>query len=189
MTKRNKNRVVTAVTAIVLFVLIAGAVGVAAWLTNGFKDEIKAFGLTVNGITYVNDAEGLVLEQRTVVTVTSPLSDDCGMSVYPKAAEEDFAFSVGDEEYMWSDTYAMSFTPGFDITVQGKTYTLTYEDLEGIIAGALSYPREKIRVMNTPPGDLFELRVTCGGRVISLGFSLGKVAVESVNLDVTEIVF
>ena len=81
MAKSNKSRVVTTVTAIVLLVIIAGAIGMAAWLTNGFEDEIKAFGVTINGKYYPNNAEGLVLDKHTTATVTT---DDYEVTVSAK---------------------------------------------------------------------------------------------------------
>ncbi len=192
MAKSNKSRVVTTVTAIVLLVIIAGAIGMAAWLTNGFEDEIKAFGVTINGKYYPNNAEGLVLDKHTTATVTT---DDYEVTVSAKPVTEDFTFDVGAETYSWSsDAVLRDFTRGFDVTVKGDTFTMDYTDLAGVLAKTLQHDAEDIYVPDAPAGeDLFVVSVTKGSTELRIGFTLadlgGNANVESVSLDVTEIVF
>ena len=191
MAKSNKSRVVTVVTAIVLLVIIAGAIGMAAWLTNGFEDELKAFGVTINGKYYPNDAEGLVLDKHVTATVTT---EDYEVTVSAKPVTEDFTFDVGAETYSWSsDAVLRDFTQGFNVTVKADTFTMEYTDLAGVLAKTLEYDAEDICVPDVPAGeDLFVLSVAKGGTELRIGFTLadlgGNANVESVSLDVTKIV-
>ena len=190
---RRKSKAVAIILAIVLIVLFTGAIGACAWLTNGFQDEPKTFGVTVNGKLYVNNVDNLVLDKQTTITVTTPFSDGYEAVIYTKALADNFTFKVGDEEYNWADTHTMPFNAGFVFVVDGDTFTLSYTNLAGIIATVLDYNVNDICVPDAPDGDLFEMRITSGNSTITLGFTLtdlgGNANVSGIILDEDEIIF
>ena len=178
--------VAIAVASVLLIVCLIAGISTA-------YGNATTFGVTVNGRRYERNAGGLVLGKVSSVLVTSP-SGTYDVSVRTRSPDTDFAFLVGEETYMWSETVYADFTSGFGIAKSDDGFTLTYDDLTSVLSGALGCPAEELRVPDVPTdGDLFGLTVTDGSDSIRLGFTLedlgGNANVESVSLDVTEIVF
>lgn len=188
-----KNSVALFSLFLMLLIVIAGVIIAFYNLTDGFKYELKTFGVTVNGKLYVNNVSGLILEKQSEIEVTTPFSDGFEVSVYTKKAEKDFIFRIGDEEYKWSETHVMSFTDGFDIKYSDDSFILIYENLAGILAKTLNYDVNDIYVPDAPSGDLFVMYISSGGSVISVGFTLedlsGNASVSGITLDPPVIIF
>lgn len=182
----------TIVTIIVVLLLLALAAGIIVGISQAFgNDDVEIFGITVNGKSYDRDAGGIILDKTTTVTVTA---DEYEISLRTQAVEEDFTFHVGDEEYTWSDTVYHDFTPGFGLSVDGNTFTLTYTDLAGILSAALSYDVNDIYVPDVPTDkDLFVLSVASGENEVRIGFTLtdlgGNAGVDGITLDRNDIIF
>lgn len=188
---RRKNRIVTVIVTVLVILLLIGIVAACSWATNGFNDAPKIFGVTINGKYYPNNADGLVLDKQTTVSVTT---DNYDVYISSVTVKEDFVFLIGEEEYKWSDVRTADLAKGFGLSIDGKTFTLTYDDLAGVLADSLGYDVNDIYVPDVPTKeDLFALRVVSDGSEIRLGFTLsdlsGNANVENITLDKTEIVF
>ena len=184
----------TIVTVIVVLLLLALAVGLIVGLIRMLGDNGNGtFGITVNGERYEHNTEGLVFGTTTEVTVTST-SGSYDVSIKSAAVSEDFEFLIGEEVYSWSNTVYQNFTSGFNVAENSDGFTMTYEDLASVLADALRYPKEDIRIPDVPTDeDLFVMTVASGEESISLGFTLedlgGNMFVTGISLDSSAIVF
>lgn len=185
-----KSRTIFTIVMTVVGILLV--IGLIAWVSNLFSKKIT-FGVTIDGILYESNADGLVLEKNTTVFVSSP-SGDYDVSINTRATNKDFEFYIGKESYLWSDTVYRDFTSGFNVTLGDGEFVIMYENIVSVFSDALGYPAKNIIVPDIPTDeDLFVLIVSADEQQIHLGFTLsdllGNADVSDITLDKTEIIF
>lgn len=186
-----KQGVYIVIAVIFAFIVFAGIMIALYFSTNGFTENIKFFSVEINGEKYLNNAKGLVLDKNTSVTVSTENYD---VSIYTKSVSNNFSFYVGEEQYEWSDTAYFDISAGFDVSVKGDTFVISYNNLASILSKALDYDMNDIYVPDVPTSeDLFVLSVRSGNGVIDISFTLsdlgGNADVEDVFLNTDKIVF
>lgn len=169
---------------LIVVALIVAVVLIALFAPQTEDEESKPFSVTVNGTAYSSDVSGLILPKKTKIEING--ADRYTAEIRAIMPEEDFTFSVGAEEWKWSDLSSYDLTAGFDITVYADSFTLDYEDLASVIRGVLGYNAEVI-VGNVPWSDLFNLRVSSGDKSISVKFTLE--GIYRIELDPPAIIF
>lgn len=169
---------------LIVVALIAAVVLIAFFSPKTEDKESETFSVTVNGKTYGSDVSGLILPKKTKIGING--ADSFAAEIRAIMPEEDFTFSVGAEEWKWSELSSYDLTAGFDITVYADSFILDYEDLASVIRGTLGYNAE-VTVGNVSWGDLFNLRVSDGNQSISVKFTLE--GIFRITLDPPAIIF
>lgn len=164
--------------------LITAVVLIALFAPQTEDEKSETFSVTVNGKTYSSDVSGLILPKKTEIVING--ADSFTAEIRAVMPEEDFTFSVGAEEWNWSDFSSYDLTAGFDVTVYSDSFTLDYEDLASVIRGTLGYNAE-VAVGNVPWSDLFNLRVSDGDQNISVKFTIE--GIFRIELDSPAIIF
>ena len=131
--KNKTNTAVKVISAVLLVLLVLGAVGLLLRFTNGFTEDFKTFYLTHNDEQILNAQNEMVLdtgkEQRfdvhyTFETVMDNAPSGYSVKIVPKATEEtDFEFTVDGDKYLYSGE--KDLTKAFDLVEDEDFFTLT----------------------------------------------------------------
>ena len=94
---KTSSKVKTAVTVILVIMLLILSLGLLARLTNVFGNKIA---VTYNGTKITKDFEGLEIDSGTEIEVKAP--GEYEVKIYAEgSAESDFSFTVDGREYSW----------------------------------------------------------------------------------------
>ena len=190
---KTRSKVKTAVTVILVIMLLILSLGLLARLTNVFGNKIA---VTYNGTKITKDFEGLEIESGTEIEVKAP--GEYEVKIYAEgSAESDFSFTVDGEEYSWVEDIAGAnggrgedFTEVFEIEKTEKGFKIS-----GGIKKVLKdiWPVAEIELPEElPAGDRFRMEIRSGKTTLTVGFSVkepGSVGVEKIELAPGEIVF
>ena len=186
---RKSRTIFTIIIAVIVILLV---IGLIVWISRSCSKE-TTFAVTIDGVRYESNADGLVLGKNTTVFVSSP-SGDYDVSVKTRSVSKDFEFYIGEESYLWSNTVYHDFTSGFNVALGDGEFVMTYENIVSVLSDALGYPAKNIIVPDIPTDeDLFVLIVSSEEQQINLGFTLsdllGNADVSGITLNKTEIIF
>ena len=170
---KTSSKVKTAVTVILVIMLLILSLGLLARFTNVFGNKIE---VTYNGTKITKDFEGLEIESGTEIEVKAP--GEYEVKIYAEgSAENDFSFTVDKEEYSWVEDIAGAnggrgedFTEVFEIEKTEKGFTIS-----GGIQKALKdiWPEKEIILpKEIPSGDKFRMEITSGDKTLKIGFWL-----------------
>lgn len=190
---KTSSKVKTAVTVILVIMLLILSLGLLARFTNVFGNKIA---VTYNGTKITKDFEGLKIESGTEIEVKAP--GEYEVKIYAEGnAESDFSFTVDGRSYSWVEDIAGAnggqgedFTEVFEIEKTEKGFTIS-----GGIQKALKdiWPGKEIELpKELPAGDRFRMEIRSGKTTLTVGFSVkepGSVGVEKIELAPGEIVF
>lgn len=195
---KTSSKVKTAVTVILVIMLLILSLGLLARFTNVFGNKIE---VTYNGTKITKDFEGLEIESGTEIEVKAP--GEYEVKIYAEGiAESDFSFTVDGEEYSWSEDIAGAnsgvgeeFTEVFEIEKTEKGFKIS-----GGIQKALKdiWPEKEIILPEEiPSGDKFRMEITSGDKTLKIGFWLPEETemppsggdVEKVEIYPGEIIF
>lgn len=195
---KTRSKVKTAVTVILVIMLLILSLGLLARLTNVFGNKIA---VTYNGTKITKDFEGLEIESGTEIEVKAP--GEYEVKIYAEgSAESDFSFTVDGEEYSWVEDIAGAnggrgedFTEVFEIEKTEKGFKIS-----GGIKKVLKdiWPGKDIELPEElPSGDKFRMEITSGDKTLKIGFWLPEETeippsggdVEKVEIYPGEIIF
>ena len=190
---KTSSKVKTAVTVILVIMLLILSLGLLARFTNVFGNKIA---VTYNGTKITKDFEGLEIESGTEIEVRAP--GEYEVKIYAAGTEAtDFTFTVGGTEYSWVEDIAGAnggrgeeFTEVFEIEKTEKGFKIS-----GGIKKVLKdiWPVAEIELPEElPAGDRFRMEIRSGKTTLTVGFSVkepGSVGVEKIELAPGEIVF
>lgn len=190
---KTSSKVKTAVTVILVIMLLILSLGLLARLTNVFGNKIT---VRYNGTKITKDFEGLEIESGTEIEVRAP--GEYEVKIYAAGTEAtDFTFTVGGTEYSWVEDIAGAnggrgeeFTEVFEIEKTEKGFKIS-----GGIKKVLKdiWPVAEIELPEElPAGDRFRMEIRSGKTTLTVGFSVkepGSVGVEKIELAPGEIVF
>ena len=195
---KTSSKVKTAVTVILVIMLLILSLGLLGRLTNVFGNKIE---VTYNGTKITKDFEGLKIESGTEIEVKAP--GEYEVKIYAEgSAESDFSFTVDGEEYSWVEDIAGAnggqgeeFTEVFEIEKTEKGFKIS-----GGIKKALKdiWPGKEIELpKEIPGGDKFRMEITSGDKTLKIGFWLPEETemppsggdVEKVEIYPGEIIF
>lgn len=190
---KTSSKVKTAVTVILVIMLLILSLGLLARFTNVFGNKIA---VTYNGTKITKDFEGLEIESGTEIEVKAP--GEYEVKIYAAGTEAtDFTFTVGGTEYSWVEDIAGAnggrgeeFTEVFEIEKTEKGFKIS-----GGIKKVLKdiWPVAEIELPEElPAGDRFRMEIRSGKTTLTVGFSVkepGSVGVEKIELAPGEIVF
>ena len=195
---KTSSKVKTAVTVILVIMLLILSLGLLARFTNVFGNKIA---VTYNGTKITKDFEGLEIESGTEIEVKAP--GEYEVKIYAEgSAESDFSFTVDGEEYSWVEDIAGAnggrgedFTEVFEIEKTEKGFKIS-----GGIQKALKdiWPEKEIILPEEiPGGDKFRMEITSGDKTLKIGFWLPEETeippsggdVEKVEIYPGEIIF
>ena len=195
---KTRSKVKTAVTVILVIMLLILSLGLLARFTNVFGNKIE---VTYNGTKITKDFEGLEIESGTEIEVKAP--GEYEVKIYAEgSAENDFSFTVDKEEYSWVEDIAGAnggrgedFTEVFEIEKTEKGFKIS-----GGIKKVLKdiWPGKDIELPEElPSGDKFRMEITSGDKTLKIGFWLPEETeippsggdVEKVEIYPGEIIF
>lgn len=190
---KTSSKVKTAVTVILVIMLLILSLGLLARFTNVFGNKIA---VTYNGTKITKDFEGLKIESGTEIEVKAP--GEYEVKIYAEGnAESDFSFTVDGRSYSWVEDIAGAnggqgedFTEVFEIEKTEKGFKIS-----GGIKKVLKdiWPVAEIELPEElPAGDRFRMEIRSGKTTLTVGFSVkepGSVGVEKIELAPGEIVF
>ena len=195
---KTSSKVKTAVTVILVIMLLILSLGLLARLTNVFGNKIE---VTYNGTKITKDFEGLKIESGTEIEVKAP--GEYEVKIYAEgSAESDFSFTVDGEEYSWVEDIAGAnggrgeeFTEVFEIEKTEKGFKISggiKKVLKDIWPG-----KEIILPEELPAGDRFRMEIRSGDKTLKIGFWLPEETeippsggdVEKVEIYPGEIIF
>ena len=190
---KTSSKVKTAVTVILVIMLLILSLGLLARFTNVFGNKIA---VTYNGTKITKDFEGLKIESGTEIEVKAP--GEYEVKIYAEGnAESDFSFTVDGRSYSWVEDIAGAnggrgeeFTDAFEVEKTDAGFTISCgveKALRDIWAGEEIVLPEEI-----PAGDRFRLEIRNGKNTLTVSFSVkdpGTIGVEKIELNPGEIVF
>lgn len=195
---KTSSKVKTAVTVILVIMLLILSLGLLARFTNVFGNKVE---VTYNGTKITKDFEGLEIESGTEIEVKAP--GEYEVKIYAEGiAEKDFSFTVDGREYSWVEDIAGAnggvgeeFTEVFEIEKTEKGFKFS-----GGIKKALKdiWPEKEIILPEEiPSGDKFRMEITSGDKTLKIGFWLPEETemppsggdVEKVEIYPGEIIF
>lgn len=187
---KTSSKVKTAVTVILVIMLLILSLGLLARFTNVFGNKIE---VTYNGTKITKDFEGLEIDSGTEIEVKVP--GEYEVKIYAEgSAENDFSFTVDGEEYSWVEDIAGAnggvgeeFTEVFEIEKTEAGFKIS-----GSVETALKdvWPEKEIILPEEiPSGDKFRMEITSGNKKLKIGFWITPGGVEKIELWPGEIIF
>lgn len=191
--KTKKSSLKKAIIWILLLLVIAGVCGIFA-LTRGFRQEPQTM--------YLQQGEQRILFSETgykmpaepevrfdVKYLAGNTESEVAVQIYSALSiEESFDFKVNGQTLgFFSDR---DLSAGFDVKVYDGYFTLRCdrgmrEILAAVYGGEVEYIGD---VKIDPDKDYFRLEVKSGKNVITIDFKIPVIRVESVTLNITEII-
>lgn len=177
--KMKYGKVWTTVYIVVLALVIVAAAGLVAYYLKGAPTA--SFSLSIDGKAVESGSSVGAISSGSKINVES--AEEYDVAVYACCSENDFAFTVDGEEFLWSDIDGRNLTAGFEIQKAEDGFTLSYGGIEDIISVAQG--GAEVSVGELPNGDIFRLSVTSNESQTDIYFNI----LSGVFLDRTEIIF
>ena len=177
--KIKRSKVLTAIYLVALALVVIAAAGLLAYFLQG--GTVNSLSVSIDGKAVENGSSVGVISSGSKINVES--AEEYEVALYACSSENDFAFTVDGEEFLWSDIYGRNLTAGFEIQKAEDGFTLSYGGIEDIISvaqGGAEVVADKL-----PSGDVFRLSVTSNESQTDIYFAI----LSGVFLDRTEIIF
>ena len=166
-TAKITDTMIKVISYTLVFLVLAGVIGVVAYFTGGFTSGFKTFYLSIDGKDVLTSASGysvdsenpLVVDVKYVFDFVSEEKTGYSVKVVPNAsAGEDFEFTVDGQKQSFKAQ--KDLTAGFHIEYGEDSFTLTpIGNLDEIIQAV--YPTSEIGGCDIPGYDnMFALIVT-----------------------------
>lgn len=198
----NKNKIVKAISVLLVFLLCVGIFAMVAKFTNGFTEDFKTFYVTYNGKKLFSFDNQFFLEREEehrfdVTYVFEFLDDDedpnreYSVKIIPNVDDKtDFTFTVDGDEYAYSEVGEL--TKGFLLDKQDTYFVLSVTNdtcLESVLEGVYGKDVDTPKDEYCPSPYLYTLVITSYDESITyfIDFAIGK-GVTEIELDTDKVV-
>lgn len=198
----NKNKIVKAISALLVFLLCVGIFAMVARFTNGFTEDFKTFYITYNGKKLFSSDNQFFLareeEHRFDVTYVFEFLDDdeepnkdYNVKIIPNVDDKtDFTFTIDGEEYAYSEVGEL--TKGFLLDKQDTYFILSLTKdtcLESVLEGVYGKDVDAPKDEYCPSPYLYTLVITSYDESVTyfIDFAIGK-GVTEIELDTDKVV-
>jgi len=153
------------IAALVSIVIIAGALALFWWLSDGVWGELPTFTVKTGGHKYSTNKTDVKLYPGTEFEIDSFFGKKYTLKIEANADTTDFALTVDGEAKKWSDFEGQDFTAAFNVKKFENKFTVEYTTLKEVCEAALT---GTVEITDDVQGDIFDVVITCGKREVRL---------------------